>query len=337
MKNLKFENDEDFEILIVLSLLSRSIVDIVLLSKNDTVFSFLDFIKIISPDSSYSYNEKSNILTFYPKACVGGKYKMSIDSNICTFLTSLILISPFIKSNIEFEFTGITNDPQSVDVLKITFFKIYKLFNLKGFEINIKKRGFGPIGEGIVLFKEWAVKSIDNFTLLEDEQILKIRGLVITSRIGSEYSRRMIQEINERMSDLGNTKVLSIINNRNDSGPSPGFECTVMAESKNGIFYNTSVGDASILPEILAKDSCHSMLKSMRNQGIFDYKILPYVLIYMGFAKNIGILKIGKLDSCSKRTLEYLKKFFNIEYRINMDKSLLTIVGCGHINQFMSL
>lgn len=336
MKPLKFLKDENFEFLIILSLLSRKSIVINLKSDLQNYLTFLNFIKIISPRSTYV--KADNSLAFSPKS-LGGNFFFK-DSSITYNLKFLILISPFLKESVEAEMNGITNDLESVDLLKITFSCIFKFFNLPKFEINIKKRGFSPLGEGLVIFKGRNVNEIKNIEASNPEKLLKIRGLVVTARIGSDYSHRMINEIKNNMSDLGDTKVQTIVNNRNDSGPSPGYEISLVAESKNGLFCSTlSSTSEQLLPEKMAKLCCFNLINEIKNGGIFDGKLMPYIIFYMGLSKGVGSIRVGLLSDESKSLLEILNLFFNVEYNLKEDQEefILTIIGCNYSNIFKSL
>jgi len=338
MAPLNFESDDDFEFVMILSLLSRKPVTISHLSNVENKIEFLEFLKCISPELNYQI--AANSLDFTPGALIGGK-QCKNTSSICQFLKPIILLSPFLKDDLVLQCNGTTNDSESVDSYKITFYSIFKLFRIPGFEINIKKRGFPPEGDGIVVFKSQAVKCLENVELEDAEKILKIRGMVISARISSDTSHRLIKEIKNRMGDLANTKVLCIVNNRNDSGPSPGFECSVFAESKNGVFYNTrsSALHSGETPEKMAKKCCFLLLKNIQSGGIFDVKLMPSIILYMGLAVSVGNIRIGVLDEQSKRMLKLMNQFFGVEHRVvsSGEEQVLSIVGCGYKNPFRPL
>lgn len=325
---------EDFELALIVSLLSRKPLNAPLETDADEKMALLRSIGCISRGSEYSI--ANGMLRFVPGTLVGGS--MAVETHdICSVLRPLMVLSPFLKSSIRLSIKGITNDRESIDLFKITFHTLFRLFGVGGFELDIKKRGFAPDGGGSVIFRNNAVRTIKSIDLSEREELRKIRGVVITARIGSEFSHRMIREIKAQMSDLANTKVLCIVNNRNDSGPSPGYECSVVAESRHGLFFSTC--NTKELPERMAKRCCHNTLKSIRKGGLLDSKLLPYAILYMGLAKGVSSLRVGTLDLLSQRVLEFLKDFFGISHRITKaeEDNVLTVVGCGYTNPFMPL
>lgn len=92
----------------------------------------------------------------------------------------------------------------------------------------------------------------------------------------------MIDTIKEEMKSLADTKVYCAVSNKNDSGPSPGYECSVYTESYNGIFYQTL--NNKKVPEEMAKDCCFELLKGIDNGGIFDTKLYPIIFTFMSLA-----------------------------------------------------
>lgn len=334
VKTLSAVADRDVEFALVLSLLSRKRVAISLGAGADQELPLLRFLKCISPDSEHRI--ASNTLHFTPGPLVGGARTVQVQ-DMCSVFKPLMLLSPFLKSDICLEVSGITNGQESVDLFKITFHALFKVFGVGGFELNIRRRGFAPEGGGSVSFRIDTVRAIDNIDLSEREELCKIRGMVITSRISSEFSHRMINEIKSQMSGLANTKVLCIVNNRSDSGPSPGYECSVVAESRHGLFFSTR--NTKELPEKMARRCCSSTLRSIRRGGLFDLKLLPYVIMYMGLARGIGTLRIGGLDMQSQRVLDLLNDFFGVEYKLVKaeNDSILTVIGCGYTNPFKPL
>lgn len=339
MTELTFNNQKDLEILICFSLLSRSSFKITIEEEEvEKKKDFLNFVKFFSPNTKYTIDD-NNLLHFVPGSLMGGLLKLEVKS-IPYCLKNLMIIAPFMKESLNFEMKGITNDKESVDSFKTIFFTIFKLFNIPGFNIDVKKRGFGPIGEGVVKFKISNVRQIENIERAEECFFEKIRGLVITSRISSDYSHRMIKEIKDKLSDLGPTKVLNIVNNRSDSGPSPGYECTISAESRLSFFYYTCSSTVEMAsPEEMAQNCSKELLKSMSKGGLYDQKIMPFIISFMGLAKNVGSVRCGILDEKSLRVLNYLKDFFDVEHAITKEgnDNILTIIGCGYKNVFKPL
>lgn len=326
---------KSFQYGLILSLLTRKPATFIFENESLCADSIPVFLKLLSPQSQYKIYKSR--LEFQPDALEASKHKINVDS-IPEALEPIIILSPFLDTNLSLEMTGITNHSEkSVDVFKITYYMLFKAFGLPKFDIAIKKRGFGPLGGGEVSFKSTAVRKINSIVLNEPEVISKIRGLVITAKIGSDNANRMVNKIKTEMSDIVNTKVLCIVNNRNDSGPSPGYECTVIGESKNGVFFETV--NSMDLPEKMAEQACIGMLNSVKNGCVFDEKILPTVLLFMGLAEGISHLAIFEVDPESQKILDLMVTFLDLKYTITKKESfkVVTIVGLGYQNMFKPL
>lgn len=329
MLKISIQSMEILKYSLVLSLLSRKKAAFEL---DFEIEDIPEFIKIISPDSEYELSE--NTLMFTPGPLEGGELRFSVE-NIPETLPHIIHLSPFLGEDSQITIDGITNvSDESVDVFKITYYKIFRAFKLPKFEISINKRGFAPAGGGSISFKSKCVRSIDSIDLRDTEPLSKIRGLVITARIGADYAHRMINKIKNEMSELANTKVLCVTNNRNDSGPSPGYECSLFGESKNGVFYSTVNNNE--IPESMAEECCREMLKSINDGVVFDGKLLPAVIFFMGLSKGVSYLGFRSLDDKSMKILDLLRIFLKVNFSIEKygDHSVISVIGSSYSNIF---
>lgn len=332
---MEIEVDDCFEYAVLFSLLSRKPVKFINSECIDDNVEILKYFQILSP--ALQYDVRGNSIEIEPGFLIGGK----IVGNACSIpscVKLLLTISPFIAENLELELSGITNHgQQSIDIFKVSFFKIFRIFQLPSFDLSIIRRGFSPEGGGIITLKTKTIRSIDAISYSSRESLSKIRGFVITSRIGSDIAHRMIHTIKNDLSSLGNTKVLCIVNNRNDSGPSPGYECSVLAESDNGVFYQTL--NNKEIPEKMAGNCCKKLLRNILKGGLFDEKLLPLIAIYMGLSKGVSTLLIGKLDKTTVRVLNLLNKFLGVTYKTSKSEEhcLLTVIGCSYKNIFKPL
>ena len=256
----------------------------------------------------------------------------------------LLLIGLFFEDDIDIDIVGVTNHVQSIDLFKIVYWFIFKLLEVRGFELSIKKRGFYPGGDGLVNLKlknyqrskdlkkyqsdfSGFQKSYFNFKLIKMEPIDKIRGMVISSHLGSDFVCRMTRVIKEECKKyLSDVKVLNIVDNKNTSGPSPGFECSVFAETRHGIFYYMSPGSSDISPEDLAGTCVRQLLNAINNELVIDKKLLNIVFFYM--ANGIGVGQVI-CKGYNPHFLKFLKKVFMIDYTVleTAEYKLIKIIG----------
>lgn len=296
----------------------------VVLNKSEKVKNILMFFKEFNGSS---YKEKDGHYVFTPGKLTQLKSNILVKTSLVEVVEILLIVGIFFPENINVELEGITNtvENQSVDMFKITHWKIFKLIMYKGFSLEIKKRGFAPEGQGIVVLKMLSYKNAldlckkasdlqdnfnvskiyNNFEYVKKDKIEKIRGLVISSRLSSECTFQMIKTIKGYFKNkFKNTKVMCICNNKNDSGPSPGYECSISAESKNGVFFVTKYGNSIEEVEEVAKECCLEIITKIKDEFVMDSSLINTILFYFAYGKSIGKILCKHVD---KDFIEFIK------------------------------
>lgn len=343
MDILNFDDvDNEIEMIIIYSILTRKKIVCSLVSRfNDKsdVSEFLKFVLKISPKSKYSL--KNKILEFIPSSLEGGS--KSIKTDKMPYLTILsVLLGLYSKEGMELEMKGITNNKMnensmfkkfiSIDMVKIVCLRVSRIFKIPEIDIKVVKRGFEPAGDGKIRFKVKNITTVDRIDLRDEEHFEKVRGLIVTSRISADFSNRMISTIKRQMDPL-NTKITTMIHKREDSGESPGYECSIYVESDNSFLFNT-VNNQNI-PEKMAEECCFRFLKNLDSKEIFDCSISPIIFTLMALSKGTSSLKINKLTLNQKKILLLLNRFFGTTYQIEKENgNVLKIVGCDYVNPF---
>ncbi|ADM11703.1 RNA 3'terminal phosphate cyclase [Encephalitozoon intestinalis ATCC 50506] len=332
IEEMVFDCEENLELILVFSLLSKNKVRVAVEKRLKMARSFIKLLRSISHGSTCSWEEGQMVFT--PGSLKGGDVVARCEDEISMYIEPLLILCPFITEPLKIRFKGVTNDKLCVDLIRIAHFGVLKRFGIKGCEIVVKKRGFGPEGKGEVIFTVDMPGKITTISLENPEKILKIRGLVLSSRVSSIPVKEMTERIKELMEDVSNTKVFSNMSNRLDSGPSPGFQCAVFAESKNGIYYSVMNGEG-LTPRETATRACKDLLKSIKYGGMFDKKLLYLALSLMSLAPpSVGGLWVGKVDLDVEKILEMLKRFFGFEYEVRNTAQGHTVFGpgCGLTN-----
>ncbi|AFM98468.1 RNA 3'-terminal phosphate cyclase [Encephalitozoon hellem ATCC 50504] len=329
MSEMVFDCEKNLELILVYSLLSKNEVKVAVKRRQKMAKSFAKLLQKISHGSAYSVSE--GYVTFTPGSLKGGEVAIQCEEEISMYIEPILVLCPFVIEPLKIKFKGITNGKLCVDLIRIAHFGVLRGFGVKECEIVVKKRGFGPIGKGEVVFTVGSPGKISTIVLEKPEKIVKVRGLVVSSRVSSIPVKEMTETIKELMGDVSNTKVFSNMSNRLDSGPSPGFQCAVFAESKNGVYYSVMSGE-KLTPRETATAACKELLLSIRHGGVFDKKLLYLALSLMSLSStSIGSLWVGKVDSDVKVILDLLKQFFGFEYEVRRsgDGDVVYGAGCG--------
>lgn len=327
MDEVSIECEENHGLVLVYSLLSRTKVRIAMNGRHGFVKSFVGLLKAISFGSSHSI--EGDFMRFVPGSLRGGEVTVGCECEVSMYILPLLLLCPFVQEPLKIKFKGVTNGELCVDVIRIVHFNVMRRFGIDKCELVVKRRGFGPLGRGEVVFTTQGPQRIGTIDLADSEKLTKIRGLVVSSRVSTIPTREMTERIKELMSDICNTKVFSNVCNKGDSGPSPGFQCAVFAESKNGVYYSTQNGE-DLTPVETASIACKNLLKSIRQGGVFDRKVVYIALTFMALAStSVGRLGICKIDVDVQRILDLLKTFFGFEYDVRRQESSYVISGLG--------
>ena len=168
-----------------------------------------------------------------------------------------ILLSPFMSSDLVLQLTGITNYAnRSVDLFKIRYYKIFTVFNLPKFDLNIRKKGFEPLGGGCVVLKTKKIRRFDAVNLSSEEKINKIRVFVITAR-NRVWLCPAVDIKNQSWNYLADTKIKCI---------AFGSACSLLGESINGVYFETVSGKETL--EKMAEACCIEFLTSINESRL---------------------------------------------------------------------
>ncbi|KAL6121987.1 Rtc1 [Nucleospora cyclopteri] len=317
--------ETEFILQISSSILQQKTVEIDIKTQKEDKKEVLDFLKEFNGSN---WEIKEDKIIFRPGFLKQEKMRIKT-GEIVNVAKILLLIGPFFDQQIEVLIEGVTNKEEPLDALKISFWVLYKHLkwtNPSGFNIEIQKRGFEPHGGGIAKITVKKANKIPRIQLTEPEKTEKIRGLVISSRIGADFSFRMIKTI-KKLSAYKNTKIMSVISGRADSGISPGFACAIFAESKNSFFYSYKQGNSSISPEELAEGCFKELEMSQKEEFLLDEKILPFLFFFASLSNSLCLIAVKNPNLL---ILECLKKCLNIKYSITEEKQIKIIKILGN-------
>lgn len=337
-KKMIFSDSKFDEYKIIFSILSQKTIEI---KKTDDEFiaSFLTLIQKLTYNTKFE--DLNDSIKFYPGTLIGGKTAHDCGKyNITRFLCPLLLAAPFVRNPIQINLTGITNDcGLSIDAFKHVHCKLLENFGVTDIELKIIKRGFGPEGQGHIYFSTKNVMNLLPITK-DEHNIQKIRGLTVSAHLSSITAHQIINTVKDKLSCLTNDiKFYSDICNKNDSGPSPGYNCVLFAESnKDGknLYYGESNGDGRKI-ESVAHDAMVDLCKSIKTGGAYDYKVhkFMFALACLGLS-DVSQIEIKVINEDDNEFLSLLEKFFGFRHEVKEidDKLYFIAFGTGYKNYF---
>jgi RNA 3'-terminal phosphate cyclase-like protein len=337
MNEETFESERNFPLILAYSLLSKTPVRVRVEKDRQIKKSMAKLLQSISYGSSHS--TEGDYISFRPGALQGGEVAIKCEDEAGAYMPMLLVLCPFVVKPMRVRLRGVTNENICVDMARIAHVSVLRSFGVDGCEVVVKRRAFGPAGGGEVILSCPGPQKVSVVDLQKSEKIQKIRGLVISSRLCSIPTHTMTEKIKELLAGTVSLKVSSSTSNKLDSGPSPGFQCAVFAESKNGIYYAEQNGKGGTPDEAVTR-ACKELLKSIRRGGVFDKKLLYLALTMMALSStNVSQLRICRVDDELQEVLGLLKRFFKFQYSISPsdDEYIISALGCGYTNISRSL
>lgn len=337
MREICLESGSNPEFAIILAILTKTTAKIKGFTNLDE-FPFANILKVISPGTELEIVGCD--LRIIPGPFSGGKYNIRIGSEDIVhnlrIIEPLTLIGLFGEHTFDLKIENITNFGEPVDSFDKIYCVILKMFGASPGSISVKKRGFPPLGGGEMHLKIEPIKELQYISLKEREELEYLDVLIVTSRISADFLKRSTTFIRNKLEIFAeNIKIASLVHNKNDSGPSPGAECTIVASGSKSVFFSIAAHNT---PEETGEESCNELIQSINQGGNIDYKLLSFTFILMGLAKGVSRLRCGKLSECHWRMLNMLKVFLEIEFsviNVGEDEVVVNVIGSNFVNPFI--
>ncbi|XP_029920784.1 RNA 3'-terminal phosphate cyclase-like protein isoform X1 [Myripristis murdjan] len=265
------------------------------------------------------------------------------------------MLAPFMKTALRATLRGVTNDPTdpSVDLLKSTAIPLMKKFGLEGEGLDIKvvKRGMAPGGGGEVVFTCPVRRTVRPVLFTDPGKIKRIRGVAYSVRVSPQMANRIVDSarsvLNQCLPDIYiHTDHMKGAN----SGKSPGFGLTLVAETLTGCFLSAEMSSTPqgqgdpVLPEDLGRDCAKLLLEEIYRGGCVDSSNQSLALLFMTLGQqDVSKALLGPLSPYTIEFLRHIRDFFQIMFKMETqkasedemkggDKVLMTCVGVGYSN-----
>ncbi|WAR22888.1 RCL1-like protein [Mya arenaria] len=335
---------------------------LVLATLSDFEASFIRLLDKLTNGSNIVVNETGTSLLYQPGLLLGGdlEHECSEQRSIGYFLEVLMCLAPFTKKPINATLTGVTNDQvdPSVDMIKLSTIPILKKFlgTDDGLELKvIVRRGAAPEGGGEVTFRCPCRQKLRPLQFTQPGKVKRIRGVAWVTRMAPATANRVVDAARSVLNPcLPDIYIYTDHMKGPQSGKSPGFGLTLVAETTEGAFYcaeaasNPKGSDKGpTVPEDLGKQASVDLLEEIFKGGCVDSvsQSLTALMMVLG-QQDVSKVQTGQLTQYTIQYLRHIRDFFQVlfkvdaqtvveedeELRLGGEKLLLTCVGVGYSN-----
>ncbi|XP_058157789.1 RNA 3'-terminal phosphate cyclase-like protein isoform X2 [Dasypus novemcinctus] len=293
--------------------------------------SFIRLLDKITNGSRIEINQTGTTLYYQPGLLYGGsvEHDCSVLRSIGYYLESLLCLAPFMKHPLKIVLRGVTNDQVDPSVVR---------------------RGMPPGGGGEVFFSCPVRKALKPIQLTDPGKIKRIRGVAYSVRVSPQMANRIVDSarsiLNKFIPDI---YIYTDHMKGANSGKSPGFGLSLVAETTNGTFLSAELASnpqgqgVAVLPEDLGRNCARLLLEEIYRGGCVDSTNQSLALLFMTLGQqDVSKVLLGPLSPYTIEFLRHLKSFFQIMFKIETkpcgeelkggDKVLMTCVGIGFSN-----
>lgn len=279
----------------------------------------------------------STNLTFFPGETKGGKFQFDIGT---AGSVSLVLQTIFLPLCLADQPSGIsikggTHVPFSpcFHYLKLQW---TPYMNRIGFDIDIdmKRAGFYPKGNGEIGVAIKPVGHIDNFSkmdnltnlLLKERGGLKVvRGISSIGNLDINIANRQRRQVLKRLSEHG---LSCEIDTETMVAFGKGTMVLLLASFDNGQCCYFSLGAIGKRAEDVANEACDGLIYFMRHKGVIDEHMADQILLPLALCKGISCIATPKVTQHILTNIETIKIFLPVKIEVEGnvgDEGVITI------------
>ncbi|KAL6305336.1 18S rRNA biogenesis protein [Sparassis latifolia] len=314
----------------------------------DYEVSLLRLLERITNGTVIEISVTGTAILLKPGVIAGGQatHDCPLSRSIGYFLEPVVMLAPFAKKPLQLTLRGITSDDHdlSVDLIRTVTLPHLQLFGVsEGLELRIKKRGSPPLGGGEIQFLCPIVRQVKTLNFVDPGKIRRIRGISHAVRVSPQFSNRMIEAsrsvLNRYIPDI---YLYSDVYKGEDSGKSPGYGLSLLAESTTGAMHcSEATSQPGVAPEDIALLASRALLSEIRRGGCVDRRHQTLVLLMMVLgSEDVGRCVMGEPTPRTIQFLRDLRDCFGTSFMIapadpkdeSSSQLLFSCYGVGFVN-----
>ncbi|KAK9470749.1 RNA 3'-terminal phosphate cyclase/enolpyruvate transferase [Dipodascopsis tothii] len=329
-----FQGHVDFRMRLVLATLAGRPVRIERIRSDDVnpgirdyELSFLRLLENVTNGSKIEISMTGTTVVFRPGQIVNGTYTHNcpLSRGMGYYIEPLLLLAPFGKAALSVTFKGVTSNGVDigVDTIRTAIFPLYQKFGIQRQELRILKRGSPPGGGGEVqLYLPHVVLQAQTLhAAVRAPVVAKLRGIAYSTRVSPATVNRIIEGARRVLAGTGcETFIYSDAARGDESGASPGFGATLVAETKTGWCISAeAVGGAGGVPEDVGERAARALLDEIALGGMVGRNQVRALVVLMVLGReDVGRVLLGRdaIDAGLVRLLRAIKALFGTEARL---------------------
>ncbi|KAI5960911.1 hypothetical protein KGF57_001843 [Candida theae] len=351
-----FHGHRNLRLRLILATLSGKSVKIIKIRSNDLnpglkdyEVSFLRLLESVTNGSHIEISYTGTTVIYRPGIIIGGEVTHNCPHSkpVGYFIVPMLMLAPFSKKKFSILFKGVTNSDNEtgVDAIKWGLVPIMEKFGVRDCLLHILKRGSLPDGGGEVhLICNSLIPTALTIHATDVPKFSAIRGVAYCTRVSPSIANRIIDAARAALKPTGcEVNITADVWRGENSGKSPGFGLTLVAESKRGWrIVVENVGQARTLPEDLGELTAFQLMTEITQSGAIGRYQLTMCLVFMVIGKeDIGRVKIHKseMDDGLIHALRDVKSVFGSEAYLTQDDDeeeddfmTLSMKGSGFTN-----
>lgn len=270
----------------------------------DYEVSFLRLLEAVTNGSQIEISYTGTTVIYKPGIIIGGEltHNCPLSKPIGYFLEPMLYLAPFSKKKFSIVFSGLTASDKTkdagIEAIKWGLLPLMEKFGVREVSLHILKRGSPPLGGGEVHFLcNSLIPQPLTMHALDTPKISAIRGVAYCTRVSPSTVNRIIDSARNILRPTGVEVNITADAWRGDnSGKSPGFGVTLVAELKKGWrILAEGVGSSGTLPEDLGERVAYELLDELTKSCVIGRNQVMLSLCYMTIGKeDVGRLKLHK-------------------------------------------
>lgn len=326
-----FDGTNNFRFRLILATLSGKPIKITKIRSGDLnpglkdyEVSFLRLLESVTSGSQIEISYTGTTVIYRPGIIVGGEMSHNCPHGkpIGYFLEPMLYLAPFSKKKFSVMFKGLTNltsNDIGIDSIKWGLIPLLEKFGVREVSIHVLKRGCPPLGGGEVHFIcNSLIPQPLTLHAFDIPKISTIRGVAYCARVSPSTVNRIIDTSRTVLRPTNvEVNITADVWRGENSGKSPGFGLTLVAELKKGWrIFEDGVGVPGGLPEEVGETVSYQLLYELANSCVMGRNQLMLALCFMTIGKeDVGRLKLHKnqVDDNLVGILRDIKAVFGTE------------------------